>query len=194
VVLVAASVAAVVAASALAVGTAGFGLFNGPAVAESQFGQHGQRLLGDIGAPGNRAIALVGTRAGISFYRVQRQDGTNCWAAGAAGAAPDVDGAACPAAGESFAFPSRDQPVLDFSEFAGADRANVVPVRLAGLAADGVAKVGLADASGKIVATTPVANNIYATKSLPNVVATQVVAFDRNGNVLYTQCPYGGCR
>lgn len=178
-----------------ATATQGFGLFNGAPVSESDFSAQGRFLLSDIGAPGKRAITLVGSRAGTAFYRIERADGTNCWIAGDVDKRPDVSAAACPPAGEYFSFPSKEQPILDFSEFEahGRDRSVAVPVKLVGLAADPVRSVGLVDASGKVIAATEVVNNIYSTTDLPNTPARQLEAFDDAGNLLYNQCAEAPC-
>jgi hypothetical protein len=194
------AIAAVIAGSALAISTGTFGLFGGSRVTDTQFSSNGQYNLSNMGGgtPITHTVFLIGTRAGVSFYRVHRADGTNCWAAGNAGATPDVTSAACPPDGQSFAFPSAKQPVLDFSEFVAtgtpANRADSVPARLAGLAADAVASVALVDASGRVVDRTPVVGNIYATTDLSKKHASQLVAFDAQGHQIYRQCLDRGCQ
>jgi hypothetical protein len=196
VVALAAVGAALVTGSAFA-WTGSFGLFGGQPVAQSHFSDRGQFVIGNMGAPGSHAISTIGTRAGETFYRVQRVDGTNCWMAGAAGTTPDATSAACPAPGQSLTFPSQSQPVLDFSDYTFVtprDKAGRVYSRLAGLAADGVTSVGLLDAQSNLIVSTPVVGNVYGTTDIPSTPATQLVAFDAHGNVMFKTCPYRGCQ
>lgn len=111
-------------------------------------------------------------RDGISFYAARRADGNLCLAIERA---DGKGGVGCVLGGPSF--PSPERPILDFSRFSQG-------ARLVGFAADGVAGVSLLDASGAVIATAPVVNNVYA-DATPPAGGVAVEALDRNGTVIY---------
>jgi hypothetical protein len=199
-VAISALAALVVATSALAVGVTVFGLFGGTPVKETQFSPQGQFMLSSMGAPGPRGITLITSRDGSTFYRIQRADGESCWAAGDAGAlAPSLAAAACPSGTVPLAFPSREQPILDFSQFVAhgsngqpAARDQAVPVKIAGLAVDAVTQIRVEFANGT-TATVPVDANAYVATDLPQKPVRQIVALDNNGGIIYSLCESKGC-
>jgi hypothetical protein len=62
-------------------------------------------------------------------------------------------------------------------------------IRVEGVAADGVASVGLLDRNGKTVERVPVHGNVYGAESLPARTGVRVVALDASGNVLGDAAP-----
>ena len=123
----------------------------------------------ELGFPST--LRLLDERDGIRFYAARRTDGRFCFAierrAGKA--------VGCVLGGPSF--PSPERPILDFSRFSGG-------ARLIGFAADGVANVSLLDGSGRVIASAPVVNNVYA-EADPPAGAVVVVAVDTHGTVVY---------
>ncbi len=127
------------------------------------------------------ALQLVATRDGISFYAARRTDGRMCVAVDASKLSTDGggEGVGCDLGNPSLpgepGFPSAARPIFDFSR-AG--------TQLAGFAADGVASVRLLDASGNVLASAPVSENVYADASVP-AGGTAVEALDSSGAVIY---------
>lgn len=82
-------------------------------------------------------------------------------------------------------FPSREMPLFDFS-MVGMDRvdAEMHYIRVEGVAADGVASVGLLDRNGATVERLPASGNIYGAESLPTRTGVRLVALDASGNVV----------
>jgi hypothetical protein len=73
-------------------------------------------------------------------------------------------------------FPSANDKVLSF------------PGQLQGIAADGVATVAFVDADGNVLDSTPVTNNLFASRTRLGLgVASYIEALDANGNVLTKQ-------
>jgi hypothetical protein len=179
--------AAGLAAAAIAVPAAAFagdigGLFGfstqGPSVptADTPFAtmQGLDEGLGELGFP--TTLQLLDTRDGIAFYAARRADGTICVAVDSTGGR----GLGCDLGSPAGAkFPSPQRPIFDFSRFSGGSR-------LAGFAADGVARVALVDASGATIASAPVVANVYAAAG-PFTGATGVEALDASGRVVYAR-------
>lgn len=118
---------------------------------------------------------LLGTRGDTSFYASTRSDGSLCLAIdvdhGGPGSLisclpPDI-AANAQIMGEPFA---EDGTALH---------------RLAGFAADGVARVATVAADGSEIASAPVVGNLYLTTDTPDVPAAAVVAYDSSGSVVY---------
>ena len=73
-------------------------------------------------------------------------------------------------------FPSANDRVLSF------------PGQLQGIAADGVVTVAFTDAEGNVLDSTPVTNNLFASRTRIGMgVASYIEALDGNGNVLAKQ-------
>jgi hypothetical protein len=126
----------------------------------------------ELGIPST--LQLLATRDGISFYVARRVDGKYCFAVASAGRR----GAGCDLGSPAGAvFPSPRRPIFDFSRFSHG-------ARLVGFAADGVASVALIDASGGVIASAPVIDNVYADAS-PPPGAAGVEALDVHGKVVY---------
>jgi hypothetical protein len=115
---------------------------------------------------------LLGTRDGVSFYASKRADGGFCLAV-------DVDHNG---SGSMLACLPPDlvanRPILGVPVFAS-------DARLAGVAADGVARVALLAADGSEIASAPVVDNLYVDNDLPHVLPASIAAYDAAGNVLY---------
>jgi hypothetical protein len=125
-------------------------------------------------------VALLGTVGGRSFYRVGAS-AHPCYGAGRAGAAWPLGVIMCRNAPPYF--PSPEMPVLDLS-VVGMDRgdAEMHYIRVQGLAADGVASIGVVDRDGATVARLPVRGNVYGAESLPTATGVRLVALDGNGH------------
>lgn len=132
-------------------------------------------------------LTLLGTVGGRSLYRVG-DSAHPCFGAGDAGAAWPLGVIFCRIAPPYF--PSREMPLFDFSTV-GMDRgeAEMHYIRVEGVAADGVASVGLLDHNGATVERLPVRGNVYGAESLPMRTGVQLVALDARGNVLGDASP-----
>jgi hypothetical protein len=118
---------------------------------------------------------LLGTRGDTSFYASTRRDGALCLAIdvdhGGPGSLitclpPDL-AATDPVMGEPFA---TDGTALH---------------RLAGVAADRIARVALLAADGSELASAPVVDHLYLATGTPDVPAAAVVAYDASGTEVY---------
>ena len=76
-------------------------------------------------------------------------------------------------------------PLFDFS-VVGMDRSDAEMhfIRVEGVAAEGVASVGLLDHNGETVDRLSVHGNVYGAESLPTRTGVRLVALDASGNVL----------
>jgi hypothetical protein len=168
-----------------------YGLFDlsnrGQPIDETQLDLDEASALAQSGFGGD--VRRLGERAGIAFYVAKGARGGLCFATGsAAGATPRLNHfMGCQRPGPE-AFPSTQQPIVDLSPLKSFDPRKAVYVqRLAGFAADGVARVGFVDTSG-VIHSTPVVNNVYATDWLDApIAATAIVALDEQGQTLYTK-------
>jgi hypothetical protein len=117
----------------------------------------------------------LGALNGVAFYATRNADGHFCLAM------VRVDGGL----GKGFGcdlnaddFPSADVQALTFPDV----------TRLQGVAADGVATVEALDASGDVLDSTPVVNNLFASSAeIPDGAAAAIRTLDANGNVTATQ-------
>jgi len=129
------------------------------------------------------SVRILGARHGLAFY-VTTQDGTACYSAGDAAVGKSgravTDSLGCPSD-----FPTASKPVLDDS-FVSMDPSSgaITVLRLSGLAADPVARVGVISTDGA-VSYAPVINNVYDLTGL-SVLARAIAAYDASGNTLYT--------
>jgi hypothetical protein len=135
--------------------------------------------MAELGFPAT--LQLIATRDGISFYAARRTDGHVCFAVDAAPGSPDHKGVGCDLGNPSLpgnpAFPSAERPIIDFSQFSSG-------AHLAGFAADGISTVNLLDASGNVIASAPVTDNVYAVAN-PPAGGAAVEALDGQGTVVY---------
>ncbi|HEY3921883.1 MAG TPA: hypothetical protein VGL76_07190 [Gaiellaceae bacterium] len=120
-------------------------------------------------------MQYLGALNGVAFYATRNTDGNFCFAM------VRVDGQF----GKGFGcdlnadnFPSPDVQALTFPG----------PTRLQGVAADGVATVQALDATGNVLDSTPVENNLFASPTdLPAGAAAAIRTLDADGNVIATQ-------
>jgi len=115
-------------------------------------------------------MQYLGTLDGAAFYATRNAEGNFCLAIDHVEQQYDK-GFGCDL--NAPGFPSADHQVFAFP-----------PVQeLQGVAADGVATVELLDATGNVVASAPVTNNLFESELSPSVHAAFIVTLDDNGNV-----------
>jgi hypothetical protein len=137
--------------------------------------------------PRTVSIRLLANRAGYTFYviDVKSRPKQRCLAIGHVGR-PRLLGFEC----SPLPFPSPQRPVADFSMFNLNFKhyTGTRVARLVGIAADGVAKVGLLDSHWKLIEPVPVVNNTYLhTTGLPTVTVTAIVGYTAEGKRVYCQ-------
>jgi hypothetical protein len=183
--------AVLVAATALVVllrGTTATGSPPGGALA--QISNEGQPIALGAGQQheadnvGGVAAARLATRAGRTFYRLLRPDGTVCYAVDVVGG-DHVGNTDCPE--PATIFPTATTPILDFTIF---ESTSHVPgaehvLSAQGFAADGVKSIALLDRSGRVVAQDRTSGNVYAVDVPAGRVATTVVAYDAKHAEVY---------
>jgi hypothetical protein len=143
-------------------------------------------------------VRRLGERAGLVFYAARgRPDNPNAlcfsYAPASGGDRPGSANLMSCQAADPDAFPSAKTPILDLSDPMPPPYPHNYPRewstvrRLAGVAADGVARVGHVGLDG-VVHSTPVVDNLYATEDFgqTGVRATAIVALGPDGDVLYT--------
>ena len=115
-------------------------------------------------------LQYLGTVNGVSFYATRNADGHFCIALNGAGRQFEkAFGCDLNADG----FPSPDNQVLAFPPLQ----------RLQGVAADGVTTVELLDASGNVIVSAPVTDNLFEADVPPAAQPAFMVTLDANGNV-----------
>jgi hypothetical protein len=136
---------------------------------------------------GKVSIRLLASRGGRSFYVIEVHGPriSQCLAIGRAGRPDLFLGFEC---GSGDDFPSRQRPIADYSAFSGSRGGAVHIARLEGFAADAVAKVGLLDEDGKLVAPVPVVDNTYLRMTgFPKGRLEAIVAYDRRGKQVFCE-------
>jgi hypothetical protein len=143
----------------------------------------------DLDRVGASNLRVIATRQDRSFYVADRVGGGLCVTSGPANDPQALMSFAC-----APDFPSADQPLLDESSFGGSLDAPTVR-RFTGFADDSVASVGLRLVGGEVAGTTPVEDNVYlASASLPEQPVSEILAFDKRGDIIYSVCvKRGGC-
>jgi hypothetical protein len=134
-------------------------------------------------------VKLLAARAGIGIYVARDGRGDLCYFAGP----PNRNSlgerglsGGCLNAAASQQFPSPAHPVIDMSAFVYRPGAIGEEVRrLAGIAADGVAKVEVLGLDCQIVTEAPVADNVYASSDLPKTDAVAIRGLDENGKRVF---------
>lgn len=112
-------------------------------------------------------MQLLGTLNGVRFYAARNDAGRFCLATDRD---PYPKGVLCDREGGTF--PSADEQALTF------------PGLLQGVAADGVAKVAFLDAGGRVLDSTSVVDNLFASDTRLDLgVAAYLETLDANGNV-----------
>lgn len=123
------------------------------------------------------AVERLATREGRSIYRIASATGSDCYAVGPANPPDYLFGwTQC-----SPNFPSTALPILDFTVFH-----DTTIWRSEGVAADGIARVELRDASANPLADVPVLNNTFHFKGIPAGSIADIAAIDSNGTVVFT--------
>lgn len=151
----------------------------GRAVGSSQTSASDRSALASTGAV--EPLLLLGSRSGTAFYRLAGKSGRSCYALGADIEPRGLGYIACPDEG----FPTEEVPILDQSALSVDPEAHVAHViALRGIAADGVARVGVLDTAGRLHAT-PVSENIYLLADIPAGSDSAIVAFDDDGNQVF---------
>jgi hypothetical protein len=125
--------------------------------------------VGDLGFPST--LRLLGTENGVDFYASRTPDGRYCFAIEKDGVR---GGVGCDLAGT---FPSPAAPVWIFPPYEGFN----------GYAADGVATVEGLDASGHVVVSVPVSENLFAAPAGDYRNVTTVEAFDTQSTQVWTR-------
>lgn len=135
------------------------------------------------GASSPATALLLATRGGRGFYELTTAGG-RCYATGPGNRTGVVGGEACPRPG---AFPSPAQPLLDLTVYEASPSTRAVhAVRIEGLAADGVAAVGVLGSDGAITLRVPVIENVYAASRAPAAAVAGLVALDAQGDRMAT--------
>jgi hypothetical protein len=159
----------------------------GPAEAEAQVSNrgtpaspnaHDRRIL-ETGAFKNE-IHVLKTRMGKHFARVAKADGTDCFATSVRPDRTLLGVVLCDPK-----FPAQS-PVLDFSVYGAERGAELRLIRALGIVSDGVTEVRLVSASGAVVRTLSVEDNVFSLDE-PSVVEStvpSVVAVNDNGEVV----------
>jgi hypothetical protein len=156
--------------------------------AEARVSNHGTKVVPN--AQERRLLAFGGFKdeirllepsGGHQFARVEKTDGTKCFAASARPEKTRLGVVRCDPA-----FPTK-RPVLDFSVY-GADRGaeELRVISVLGIAADGVSEVKLLSPSGDVLRTVPVQDNVFALdeRELEGVSARSVVAVHESGDTV----------
>jgi hypothetical protein len=152
-------------------------------VSTSRFSLEDRRLLRRAGAIGVQSVKQLGSEGPLAYYAVRRKDGNTCFVTGPARDRPHLSSIDCPTFGRRFRFPSARTPILDHSVFGGRPPLHLTV--LTGIAADGVARVGVLDQGGR-VSSTRVHGNVYYTTALPKTELRAIVALDAAGRRIYT--------
>jgi hypothetical protein len=132
-----------------------------PATAETR------RTLRRLGISDASTVYRLAVRDGRAFYRLgANRRGVACYSSGRP-QEPGLIGSASCASG----FPSRVQPVLDFTSVELSRDGSVRLLRAEGIAADAVATIELVDRAGAVLATAPVEENVYVLRPPPRGVS-----------------------
>jgi hypothetical protein len=127
-------------------------------------------------------ISLLATKGTRHFYRFERPAGNPCFGTGRTDAPYPIGMISCRIAAPFF--PSPEMPVLDLSVVSIEKGDTARFTRVQGIAADGVARVGILDADGNVAAEIPVENNVYSSDSVPRDTTAALVAVGADGRIL----------
>lgn len=139
--------------------------------------------LGPWGDVTGEAI-LIAERPSLRFLRLPRKDGSSCWAtAEQRSGVWSLTGFTCE--GDFVRFPDPKRPVMPIG------RISIDPVKrvwnyeaFAGFAADGVKRIGVLDANGRLVEVARVAKNTFLADEPPQGVK-RLAALDAAGEVIW---------
>jgi hypothetical protein len=157
---------------------------------------------------GFTSVSRIAVRGGRAFYVLRRSSGPSCYAIGRRNGAilapHDTRRSLFGEVACKRGFPSRRLPILDMTGFhAGGFSPSTGIVgpsfvtRLAGFATNAIGRVGVIAMNGKTVGLTPVEDNVYINNAVPDVPAKWLIAYDRNGNLVWRECvatPAKRCR
>lgn len=133
---------------------------------------------------GYRAVTLLTSRGGQSFYRIETVSGIACFGTGRTGAAWPFAVIGCRSGGA--AFPSAGAPLLDESTVASSSPNDpLVFTDLKGFAADGVTAVEGVNARGAVAVSVTVSDNVYfldSSQTPGDIVSIQAV--DAAGHII----------
>lgn len=129
--------------------------------------------------------SVLATRNARTYFRIANKSGSDCYAVGPVQATEYRLGQIMCAAD----FPSPERAVLDFTVLTqpSPDHASARVVRSEGFAADGVVDVGFETDDGRLVAITPVVNNVYSVVAPPGQHVAKFLARDAIGNTVWSQ-------
>jgi hypothetical protein len=144
-----------------------------------------------MGGPGITGEAfLIAQREDRRFYRLPQVDGQPCFAT-----ARRIRGTwrlgsmTCQHRPQ---FLSRAFPLKDFSPIEmSLERPHPHYMWLAGIAADGVARVAVIDADNRVVPAADVVDNVYFTNELPEGDFFGLAALDGDGEIIWRSSPVG---
>lgn len=133
------------------------------------------------------SVSSLGERNGVSFYTAVSDRGQPCFLTSRA-EAPRAEFSTVACLGEAASLvPSRARPLVDFSAFRQTAGETLPKVSwLTGFAADEVSSVGVIDQSGGVHAVS-VRDNIYASRDVPGLRVTALVAYSASGTEIYRQ-------
>jgi hypothetical protein len=132
-------------------------------------------------------LKLLASRAGVGIYAARDKSGNLCYFLGPP-QRPDERGlgGGCLNAEASARFPSPEQPVIDMTAFVyrpGATGERVT--RLAGVAADGVARVQVLGVECGVIAEAQVVANVYVNADVRDQAAVGIQALGDSGERVY---------
>jgi len=156
----------------------GFPVSAGTVISRDSLSLQDRALLDYLAATGT--ITRVGSSGDVTFYTVDTADGGRCYGFMTAGEGLDL--------GCSHGSSKLEQPLVDMSTVEMNPSSGSFRLRaLQGIAADGVAAVGIVDENGD-VHTTPVSENVYrwAGRDLPAGRPRALLALDTSGHALFT--------
>lgn len=131
-------------------------------------------------------VLLMGERGDRAFFRLPLRDGGSCFGGGFVGEREQGYTLGFLGCAGTPRFPSRALPILDLAVFHSSPQTGRRVVRMEGFAADGVAKIGVTDGGGAIIAETVVRDNIYKLTAYPPERARGLVGLDSAGAVVYS--------
>lgn len=148
-----------------------------------------QQALDRFGLTG---VRLIGSQSGLDFYVIDLRGGGHCYATGRGDAGHLFSSVTCPGGTD---FPSPTLPIMDESVTGtNAPSEPMHVLQLAGLAATGIAAVGVANEDGSVYATTPVRDNVFVNDNVPAQAVGPLVAYDVHGSVIWCSGPNPACR
>jgi hypothetical protein len=135
-----------------------------------------------MGLTGYSAIARLSTKSGEHYLRFAGGGPRDCFGNGQVDGELPVTVLKC-SNGAPF-FPSAKKPILDLSVVEVDAQGSARYVRVGGIAADGVAEIGVLNAAGNIAQTIPVTENVYDSSDIKRGTIASLVALDASGAVV----------